>query len=269
MDAPTEPSLDSLNVFDRLCDLETPEGRCVGLQLKDFAEDHPDSLEVESIAQNSSHWIHSLLHPQEVAYGLEQKSRARRETYFIGRVAVREALGRPSGIPAILRDEHGRPTMPKGYVGSISHKDRAGVGIVARDETFSSRDDPPKVGIGIDLERTVNERRNIARRVLTEAEIAALGRVEGVTEEEEVMLRFSLKECIYKSVHPLICQYVGFQEAEVTPYSDGTATVSWNLKSGADLLLGEITAHWQRLEGGEFFLSTSSAVLLDEGEEDH
>ena len=77
-------------------------------------------------------------------------------------------------------------------------------------------------------------------------------------------LCFSLKECIYKSVHPLICQYVGFQEAEVTPYSDGTATVSWNLKSGADLRLGEITAHWLRLEGGEYFLSTSSAKLLEE-----
>ena len=74
----------------------------------------------------------------------------------------------------------------------------------------------------------------------------------------------SLKECIYKSVHPLICQYVGFQEAEVTPHSNGTATVSWNLKSGADKRLGPITAHWQRLEGGEFFLSTSNAVLLDE-----
>jgi 4'-phosphopantetheinyl transferase EntD len=86
-----------------------------------------------------------------------------------------------------------------------------------------------------------------------------------VTEEEEIMLRFSLKECIYKSVHPLICQYIGFQEAEVTPHSDGTATVTWDLKSGADIQLGEVTAHWQRVEGDEFFLSTSSAVLRRDG----
>lgn len=77
----------------------------------------------------------------------------------------------------------------------------------------------------------------------------------------------SLKECIYKAVHPLICQYVGFQEAEVTPHSNGTATVSWNLTSGAHHRLGTVTAHWQRLEGGEYFLSSSSAVVAEEDEE--
>jgi len=74
---------------------------------------------------------------------------------------------------------------------------------------------------------------------------------------------FSLKECIYKAVHPLICQYVGFQEAEVTPHSDGTASVKWMLKTkgGAEHRIGKITAHWQRLEGGKYFLSTSSASI--------
>ena len=66
----------------------------------------------------------------------------------------------------------------QGYLGSISHKDRAGVGIVAKDTSFSSPDDPPKVGIGVDLERTANSRRNIARRVLTEGEVEALGKIE-------------------------------------------------------------------------------------------
>ena len=81
------------------------------------------------------------------------------------------------------------------------------------------------------------------------------------------MLRFSLKECIYKAVHPLLCQYVGFQEAEVTPHSNGTATVEWLLKSGAQLRLGKVTAHWRRLEGGEFFLSSASASLPEETKE--
>ena len=68
-------------------------------------------------------------------------------------------------------------------------------------------------------------------------------------------------------MHPLICQYVGFQEAEVTPRDDGTASVDWMLKSGAQVRLGEVTAHWQRLEGGEFFLSSSSAFSLEGGKE--
>ena len=74
------------------------------------------------------------------------------------------------------------------------------------------------------------------------------------------MIFFSLKESIYKAVHPLICQYVGFQEAEVTPYSNGTATVSWHLKSGAQIRLRGITAHWQRLDNN-YFLSSSRAAL--------
>ena len=231
-------------IWDRLCDLEVPEGRVVGLNLRDFGPDDPDSLEPDTVTNNATgHWIYSLLHPDEVAYAIELPSKARRETFFIGRVAIREALERLgrnepptnneansndhsltniNSIPPIMKDEHGRPTMPKGYVGSISHKDRAGVGIVARDITFCSPDDPPKFGIGIDLERTTNKRRSIARRVLTENEIESLGQLEvrkcwgitlvgwlndflrhdpyrvvifsmylkDVTEEEEVMLRF-------------------------------------------------------------------------------
>jgi 4'-phosphopantetheinyl transferase EntD len=80
---------------------------------------------------------------------------------------------------------------------------------------------------------------------------------------DHTMSSFSLKECIYKSVHPLICQYVGFQEAEVTPHANGTASVTWKMKSGACERLGEISAHWRRLEGGEYFLSSSSAILRE------
>jgi 4'-phosphopantetheinyl transferase EntD len=72
---------------------------------------------------------------------------------------------------------------------------------------------------------------------------------------------FSMKESLYKAMHPLICQYVGFQEAEVTPHVDGTATVVWNLKSGAHTRFGVVTTHWRRL--GEYFL-TSASVTLNE-----
>jgi len=85
---------------------------------------------------------------------------------------------------------------------------------------------------------------------------------QGVTPEEEVLLRFSLKESIYKAMHPLICHYVGFMEAEVQPLADGTATATFMLKSGAHKQFGPVTAHWQRI--GEFFLSTSSVRLRDD-----
>jgi 4'-phosphopantetheinyl transferase EntD len=71
---------------------------------------------------------------------------------------------------------------------------------------------------------------------------------------------FSLKESLYKAMHPLICQYVGFQEAEVTPHADGTATVVWNLKSGAHEQFGTVTAHWRRFLDGEYFLTSAKVT---------
>ena len=82
------------------------------------------------------------------------------------------------------------------------------------------------MGVGIDLELASRpgKKSSIAKRVLTRREQAELGKVTGVSAEEEVLLRFSLKEAIYKAVHPLLCQYVSFQEAEVRTYDDGTGS---------------------------------------------
>jgi 4'-phosphopantetheinyl transferase EntD len=74
------------------------------------------------------------------------------------------------------------------------------------------------------------------------------------------MLRFSLKESLYKAMHPLICQYIGFQEVEVQPVESGTARVHFQLKSGAHRGLQNVTAHWRRV--GPYFLSTSSVRLV-------
>jgi hypothetical protein len=80
-------------------------------------------------------------------------------------------------------------------------------------------------------------------------------------------------------MHPLISQWVGFQEAEISPHDDGTATVVLNLKSGAHQRFAEVKAHWRRLDlptstesikdfphgedeyGGQYFLTSSSVTL--------
>ena len=64
-------------------------------------------------------------------------------------------------------------------------------------------------------------------------------------------------------MHPLICQFVGFQEAEVTPYENGTASVNLNLKNGAHEMISmeDTTAHWRRLEEGDYFLTSASVTL--------
>jgi 4'-phosphopantetheinyl transferase EntD len=188
------PTTDSITTtiqtsYDRLFDIRLPEGRCVGLQLHELSEDDPNGLTPQAILDqdNDHHWLHSLLHPEEVAYGINRSCSNARESFFLGRLAMRQALGfGPHHLrttDAILKDEYGRPAVPIGFVGSISHKRGTGVALVAVDDSSTESNDAgiisPRLGIGIDLEQICSQgRSSIARKILTKREIEDLGRIE-------------------------------------------------------------------------------------------
>ena len=65
-----------------------------------------------------------------------------------------------------------------------------------------------------------------------------------VTIEEEVLLRFSFKESVFKAVNPYVKRYVDFSEAEIFPSSDGTAIIYFRLKTGE---LFEYSAEWKKI----------------------
>jgi 4'-phosphopantetheinyl transferase EntD len=282
--------------------LDIPEGKCVCVEMKNpyQAPTVSTSLDSAQIESNEKHWIKQILHCEEVQYGREMPSDPNRLSFFMGRIAMRSALAivgsnndndidvdyreydddddvgkRSIKLPSvakmdqsILKDEHGRPQVPIGYLGSISHKNNYGVALVTEINTGGNIQEdgtvaaPPKVGIGVDIERPFNRGRSIARKILTPNEIADLGGLSEVTSDEEVLLRFSLKESVYKAMHPLICQFVGFQEAEIKPHDDGTATVTLNLKNGMHKTFKKVEAHWRRIDG-DLFLSSSRVELKD------
>lgn len=264
------------------------------------------SLDPTQISSNENHWIKKILHPDEVQYGLEARTDLNRISFFLGRLAMRSALAQINGIDShtsveredevgsfaklpsiatttgaatatavsdqsisipILKDEHGRPQVPNGFIGSISHKGTTGVALVStlpadfRQESGAN----PTIGVGVDIEKSYygGKRMNIARRVLTLNERNDLGHLDGITPEEEVLLRFSLKESVYKAMHPIICEYVGFQEAEIKPLNDGTAKVYLNLKSGKHNMFKEVKAHWRQVNN-EFFLTSSKVTVKDQ-----
>eukprot|EP00546_Thalassionema_frauenfeldii_P010531 CAMPEP_0178915916 /NCGR_PEP_ID=MMETSP0786-20121207/12314_1 /TAXON_ID=186022 /ORGANISM="Thalassionema frauenfeldii, Strain CCMP 1798" /LENGTH=264 /DNA_ID=CAMNT_0020589123 /DNA_START=131 /DNA_END=925 /DNA_ORIENTATION=- len=229
--------------IETIFDVELPEGRCVGVQLNESDEDQ--------ILQNWSdpdHWVHTSLHPEEVRFSM-QHTIAMRKSFLIGRLAMRASLQDCVHKPC-LKDGKGRPILPKGYVGSISHKGSVGVALTRNSDNIT---------VGVDIERHLPKKRSIARKVLTESERNDLGSlgVENISADEEVMLRFSLKEAIYKAVHPIVNHFVGFQEAEVIPFVNGTAVVHWNLKRNTSLdQLGTVTAHWKKMD--EYFLTSAS-----------
>ncbi|CAJ1911476.1 unnamed protein product [Cylindrotheca closterium] len=243
-------SLSQSSGLARWLDIELPEGRCVGVGLE--GDDAKEIIISAKSLADPTNWAHEYYHPDELVHGMTLPL-ARQESFWLGRLSMRLALDGSSykDHAPILRDTHGRPQLPLGTFGSISHKGGYGAALVSRDQTLA--------GVGVDLEYTSRAgKKNIGKRVLTDDEMMDLGKLPGISAEEEVLLRFSLKEAIYKAAHPLLCQYVGFKEAEVTPHPDGSATCKWMLESGMQTRIAGQTAHWRKLEDQDFFLTSAS-----------
>lgn len=159
---------------------------------------------------------------------------ARRAEYVAGRTALHLALAAAAphafaAVDPILSDDRGAPILAPGWVGSVSHKGALAAALVA----------PPGAGhIGIDLERAVPPRQDIARRILTPREQSALpdrGRA--------VTLRFAIKEAIYKALDPHLRRYIGFTEVELDFTGDAVA-VTTDLPFAIEATWREHTGHW-------------------------
>jgi enterobactin synthetase component D len=147
-------------------------------------------------------------------------------TWAAGRAALRQALtlaGAPAGAVGDLpADAQGAPIVPSRWLGSVSHKQEWAVALATRRPTGAHY-----VGVGVDVERrpdTVDDRVDLARRVLTAAELERLEGIDGVSRRRAVLLRFSLKEALYKAIAPLARRWIGFREVEAWPEDDGRAT---------------------------------------------
>jgi 4'-phosphopantetheinyl transferase EntD len=202
--------------------------------------------------------VYECLHPDEIQYASQLSSHQSQVSFLGGRLALRLAMDCRIHDCILLKDRFGRPQLPAHTLGSISHKANVAVALVAAA--------PPTEGgrthaIGIDIEYKCATRRNIARRILTSGEQLALGALDSVSADEEVLLRFSAKEAIYKAMHPLICQYVGFLQAETQPLNDGALKVELNLPSGAHKGFESVSAHW-RVVNNDFFLTSAEVHLL-------
>lgn len=256
--------------YEKLFDVQLPEGRCVGLRIGHLAEESSLSLAIPSAEQQShlddvisnttqfASWIHESLHPDEVLYASQLKSETSQKSFIGGRLALRHAMQCQVHDCIILKDAYGRPTLPSTVLGSISHKGDVAVALVATNAVGGERQD---WAIGVDLEARQKGHTRIARRILTQNERNSLGLLnEDVSADEEVLLRFSVKEALYKAMHPLICQYVGFQEAETQPLANGTVQVALNLTSQAHHGFDSVSAHWRAL--GEDFFLTSAKIRL-------
>jgi 4'-phosphopantetheinyl transferase EntD len=206
-------------------DLRLEHGICVGVRIPAHDQD------VRAIARTH-------LRQEEVAHS-EGLTAIVRRSWVAGRVALREALGRVGvDTPPVLRNDRGAPDLPSGIAGSVTHKEGLAAALAARE---------PSARIGVDLEFDVPRTHDIARRVLTAAELEELASWAPGDRDREVLLRFSAKEAIYKAIDPFVRRFVGFQEVLVQPLPGGGATVRAALAGGEGPFTIEAT--WRRFDG--------------------
>jgi enterobactin synthetase component D len=186
---------------------ELPAGVCVGV----------------SLPQAEAFALPPGVHPDEAAF-VHASPAARRASFIGGRVALRAAMTAldagvadetPAPAAAILSTPRGAPALPAGFVGSVSHKRELAVAIVARAAPT------PRTTLGIDVEIPRALRTDIAPRVLTDGERAALSDLAPAARDAEVLFRFAAKEAIYKALDPWVQRLVSFHEVEIVAAADG------------------------------------------------
>ena len=178
--------------WEHVFSIQLPEGHCVAMRLNLPLNDDDTLPTSKPEIFNDDFWMNLFgpssslpLHPDEMKYGISIPNlrEAARTSFFIGRLSLHAALNEvvqnqnqnQKGLDvAILKDEHGRPIMPDGYLGSISHKRNTGVALVDVDVDNGGK----RRGIGIDIEQSFSRRLNVAKRVLTNRELDELGKIE-------------------------------------------------------------------------------------------
>lgn len=163
------------------------------------------------------------LHPDERDYA--RTLGGYRQVQFVGgRLALGELLGemgmRRQGV---LPNSHGAPEVAPGFVASVSHKHDLAVAIVARGHG---------VGVGVDIEDTDRARPGVAARVLRAEELRFVESLPVERQWIETAVRFSVKESVYKALHPFLQRYIGFGEVAVHTLPDGHDTVEPFLRDG-------------------------------------
>lgn len=186
------------------------------------------------------------LHSAERAYAADQPPR-RRVTWVGGRLALRAALdGLNVEAGPILATDRGAPVLPPGIVGSVTHK--AGALAVAMVDLQSGWH------LGVDLELLRPARPGIARKVLTAPEQEHVRRLAPEEQWREVLVRFSMKEAIYKALDPFVRRYVDFGEVSLDLDADGRAAVTLHLGRGEGPFVVEAQAHFS---GADEVLTTA------------
>jgi 4'-phosphopantetheinyl transferase EntD len=197
--------------------------------------------------------IDTVLFPGEEAI-IAGAVTARQREFATGRHCARTALARLGIAPApILAGPRGNPAWPSGVAGSITHCPGYRAAAVARTANLASigidaePDDPLPDGV-LSLIATPDELNRMPTR---RDQAGRLGR-----------LLFSAKEAVYKAWFPLTRSWLGFEDAQIAFFDDGTfaATI---LAPGSLVKSTPLTRFEGRWLASEGLLLTAVTVLAE------
>ena len=196
-----------VNPFSTAFTRGLPHGILAAVHLPNSSDEIPESI------------LHRL-HADERSHAMELSGKRRNE-WIGGRIAAKVAA-RSIGVelPALLSDNFGAPQAPRALSVSIAHKDRLAVALVAR-RTHGI--------VGVDFEQIGRDRRDIAPKVLTPAEHEEILKLREDRQWTAILLRFAIKEAIYKALAPRMKRFIAFNEAEISDLANGSATVRLRL----------------------------------------
>lgn len=150
----------------------------------------------------------AALHPKERALALQERGRRQIEVAG-GRLAWRAAaaaLGVDVSKWALLSDSARAPLSPPGLITSLTHKEDLALALVG----------PSDAGlVGVDLEGGLRDRSSIMTRVCRPEELVEVQALPEADRWPNVMLRFAVKEAVYKALAPRLGRFFGFQAARV------------------------------------------------------
>jgi 4'-phosphopantetheinyl transferase EntD len=164
--------------------------------------------------------LRSRLHEDEWARAEKMRSTTRRSEYLRGRYLIRELL---NSTEALAPSAHGAPTWPKGWTGSISHKD----GHVA----VTATQVPDWQSLGIDVESSSKIRPGLESRIVNGEEAKILDAYEGIWDRSTLLaMAFSFKESIFKCHFPLGHKMFYFHDAAIEDIDLGLGVLRARLK---------------------------------------